>query len=195
MKLSDSLNQRKVLPCYLRVGLLPTDGGSKRSIDGTEMAGWSVLRWFSRADQKWHQLAPWQAQCDRMARLAPRHHKAAIHEDVRAEHAHHCHVRKRHLLSRFGAHRDILTDSDWASDKDRKSVSCVVTMIGEHCIRCHIATPSEPALSSGEVDHVDNVKGTSIGTGMQSMARDFGDERVVRVATDSSASKGSASRL
>ena len=36
---------------------------------------------------------------------------------------------------------DIFTDSDWASDKtDRKSVTCVVTMIGEHCIRmpnCH----------------------------------------------------------
>ena len=40
-----------------------------------------------------------------------------------------------------------------------------------------------------------NVKGASIGIGMQSMARDFGDERVVRIATDSSASKGIASRL
>ena len=146
-----------------------------------------------RSGNSWH---PGKAQRDRMARLAPRHHTAAIHEDVRAEHAHHCRdVRKRHLLSRSGAHRDIFTDSDWASDKDRKSVSCVVTMIGEHCIRCHIATQSAPALSSGEAEYVDNVKGTSIGTGMQSMARDFGDERVVRIATDSSASKGSASRL
>ena len=91
---------------------------------------------------------------------------------------------------------DILTDSDWAGDKiDRKSVSCVVTLIGGHCIRCQTATQTVPALSSGEADYVGNVKGGSVGIGMQSMARDFGDERVVRIATDSSASKGIASRL
>ena len=91
---------------------------------------------------------------------------------------------------------DIFTDSDWAGDKiDRKSVSCVVTLIGGHCIRCQTATQTVPALSSGEAEYVGNVKGGSVGIGMQSMARDFGDERVVRIATDSSASKGIASRL
>ena len=75
---------------------------------------------------------------------------------------------------------DILADSDRASDKtDRKSVSCVVTMIGEQCIRCQTATPSAPAWSSGEAEYVGNVKGASIGIGVQSMARDFGDERGV----------------
>ena len=88
---------------------------------------------------------------------------------------------------------DVSTDSDWAGDKiDRKSVSCVVTLIGGHCIRCQTATQTVPALSSGEAEYV---KGGSVGIGMQSMARDFGDERVVRIATDSSASKGIASRL
>ena len=91
---------------------------------------------------------------------------------------------------------EIFTDSDWAGDKiDRKSVSCVVTLIGGHCIRCQTATQTVPALSSGEAEYVGNVKGGSVGIGMQSMARDFGDERVVRIATDSSASKGIASRL
>ena len=66
----------------------------------------------------------------------------------------------------------------------------MVTMIGEHCIRCQTATQSAPALSSGEAEFLGNVKGASIGIGMQSTARDFGDERVVRIATDISASKG-----
>ena len=68
-------------------------------------------------------------------------------------------------------------------------------MIGEHCISSQTATQSAPALSSGEAEYLGNVKGASIGIGMQSMARDVGDERVVRIATDSSASKGIASRL
>ena len=91
---------------------------------------------------------------------------------------------------------DIFADSDWASDKtDRKSESCVVTLIGEHCIRCQTATQSAPALSSGEAEYVGNVKSGSFGIGMQSMARDFGEERVVRITTGSGASKGITSRL
>ena len=91
---------------------------------------------------------------------------------------------------------DILADSDAASARtDRKSVSRIVTMIGEHCIRCQTATQSAPALSSGDAEYVAIVKGASTGIGMQSMARDFGDERVVRIATDSSASNFIASRL
>ena len=68
-------------------------------------------------------------------------------------------------------------------------------MIGERCIRCQTATQSAPALFSGEAEYVGNVKGASIGIGMQSMARDFSDERIVRIATDSSASQGIAPRL
>ena len=51
------------------------------------------------------------------------------------------------------------------------------------------------ALSSGEAELVGNVKGASIGIRMQSMARYFGIERTVRIAMDSSASKGIASGL
>ena len=50
---------------------------------------------------------------------------------------------------------------------DRKSVSCVVTLIGGHCIRCQTATQTVPALSSGEAEYVGNVKGGSVGIGMQ----------------------------
>ena len=78
---------------------------------------------------------------------------------------------------------DTFTDSDWASDKtDRKSVSCVVTLIGEHCIRRQTATQSAPGLSSGEAEYVGNVEGASIGIAVRSMARDFRDERAVRIA-------------
>ena len=71
----------------------------------------------------------------------------------------------------------------------------VVTMIGEPCIICQTATQSAPTPSSGEAEYVGNVRGASVGIGLQSMARAFGDERTVRIATDSSASKGIASRL
>ena len=91
---------------------------------------------------------------------------------------------------------DIFADSDWASDKtDRKSESCVVKLIGEHCIRCQTATQSATALSSGDAEHVGNVKSGSFGIGMHPMARYFGDEQVVQIATDSGASKGITSRL
>ena len=63
-------------------------------------------------------------------------------------------------------------------------------MIGEHCIRCQTATQSALALSSGEAEFLGNVKGASIGIGMQLTARDFGDETsCVRIATDISASE------
>ena len=87
---------------------------------------------------------------------------------------------------------DIFADSDWVSDKtDRKSESCVVTLIEEHCIRCQTATQSATALSSGEAGYERNVKIGSFGIGVHPMARDFGDERVVLITTD----KGVTSRL
>ena len=42
-----------------------------------------------------------QARCDRVARLEPWHNQTAIHDGVRADLAHHRHVRKRHLVSSF----------------------------------------------------------------------------------------------
>ena len=55
---------------------------------------------------------------------------------------------------------DCFTDSDWASDiKDRKSVSCIVVMIGRNTIKVQVSTQTAPALSSGEAEYVANVKG------------------------------------
>ena len=39
---------------------------------------------------------------------------------------------------------DVHTDSDWAKDQDRKSVSCVVTMMSTHCLRVHVTTQTAP---------------------------------------------------
>ena len=91
---------------------------------------------------------------------------------------------------------DIYTDSDWASDPiDRKSVTCIVAMVGDHMIKTQVATQTTPALSSGEAEYVANVKGGSLGIGLRSMAADYGDEMKVRIHTDSSASKGIAQRI
>ena len=68
----------------------------------------------------------------------------------------------------------VCTDSDWVRDQDRENVSCVVTMMGTHCLRVQDATQAAPALSSGDSEFVAEVEGASAGIGMQSMARDVG---------------------
>ena len=32
---------------------------------------------------------------------------------------------------------DVYTNSDWAQEQDHKNVSCVVTMMGTHCLHCN----------------------------------------------------------
>ena len=49
---------------------------------------------------------------------------------------------------------DVYTDSDCALDQERKSVSCVVTMMGTHCLRLQVATQTARALSSSEAESV-----------------------------------------
>ena len=91
---------------------------------------------------------------------------------------------------------DVWTDSDWAGDTaDRKSVTCVIAMVGGHFLRSSVATQSSPALSSGEAEYVGNVKGGSIAIGIQAMAKDFGDDLKIRLRTDSSAAKGICGRI
>ena len=75
---------------------------------------------------------------------------------------------------------DACTDSDWARDQDRKSVSCVVSMMGTHCQRVQVATQTAPAHSSGEAEFVAQVKGASVGIGLQSMAREHGTKSLDR---------------
>ena len=89
---------------------------------------------------------------------------------------------------------DVHTDCDCSQDQDRKSVSCVVTMMGTHCLRVQVATHTAPALSSGEAEFVAQVKGASVGIGMQYLARDMGRKVLIRLHTDSTASRGVASR-
>ena len=90
---------------------------------------------------------------------------------------------------------DVYADSDWAQDPDRKSVSCVVTMHGKHCLRVQVATQTAPALSSGEAEFVAQVKGGSTAIGMRSMIRDMGGQVSIDLHTDSTAGKGIASRV
>ena len=45
-------------------------------------------------------------------------------------------------------------------DKTRKSVSCVVIMIGKHCLRVQVATQTAPALSPGEAEFAAHVNGS-----------------------------------
>ena len=90
---------------------------------------------------------------------------------------------------------DVYTDSDWAQDPDRKSVSCIVTMHGQHCLRVQVATQTAPALSSGEAEFVAQVKGGSTAIGMRSMIRDMGGQVAIDLHTDSTAGKGIASRV
>ena len=87
------------------------------------------------------------------------------------------------------AHRlDVYTDNDLAHDQDRMSVSCVVTMMGTHCLRAQVATQTAPALSTGGAKLVAQVTGASMRMCVQSMARDTVRKVSVRLHTDSTAS-------
>ena len=73
---------------------------------------------------------------------------------------------QRVVMQGMCGYADVWTDSDWASDLvDRKSVSCVVVMIGDHCIKTQVASQTVPALSSGEAEFLANVKGGSLSLG------------------------------
>eukprot|EP00973_Karenia_brevis_P088901 12329341-Karenia_brevis.AAC.1 len=54
----------------------------------------------------------------------------------------------------------------------------------KQCIKSRVSTQTAPALSSGEAESVSSVKARSTGFGMQSMAKDFGDEKKVIIHTD-----------
>ena len=70
---------------------------------------------------------------------------------------------------------NIWTDSDWAADLiDRKSVTSVVTMAGQHCIKAQAAAQGAPTLSSGEAEFFALVKCDSVALGIRNMLADFG---------------------
>ena len=67
---------------------------------------------------------------------------------------------------------DTFAAADWARTKPYQKLYLVCR------IRCQIVTQSAPVLFSVEAEYLDIVKGASIGITMQSMARNFGDERM-----------------
>ena len=84
---------------------------------------------------------------------------------------------------------DTFGNADWTSDKTDQKMYLVCRIL---CKMLHIR---HKVLFSVEAEYLGIVKGASIGITMQSMARDFGDERIFRIATDCSVSKGIAPRL
>ena len=64
---------------------------------------------------------------------------------------------------------DIYTESD-GQYKDRKTVSCAVTMMGSHCLRVKLQHRPH-RHSHREAEFAAQVKGASYGIGMQSMVR------------------------
>ena len=87
-----------------------------------------------------------------------------------------------------------LTESG-RKEQDRNSVSCVVTVIGKHCLREAVATQTTPPPSSSDAEFGAQVKGASVETGMQSMARDSGRKVSIRPYTVLTASKGIANTV
>ena len=88
-----------------------------------------------------------------------------------------------------------LTSTQKAIGHKTKSVSCIVIMMGTHCLRTRVATKMALALSSGEAEFVAQVKGASVGIGMQSVVRDMGRKDSMRLHIDSTASEGIANRV
>ena len=67
-----------------------------------------------------------------------------------------------HIQDEVDRH-NVYENVDWAQDQERKSVACVVTMMGTHCLRGQVASKTAPALSSSEAEFAAQVKGASAG--------------------------------
>ena len=90
---------------------------------------------------------------------------------------------------------DVEVDSDFAGDvRTRRSTAGVLVFHGKHLIKSQSSLQSTISLSSGEAEYYSAVTGAAYGLGMQAFLKDWGLEATVRVATDSTAGKGFASR-
>ena len=103
------------------------------------------------------------------------------------------------LVEKFGeqeaSHLRIYADSDWAGCiATRKSTSGGVAMLGNHQIKHWSTTQGVIALSSAEAELYGIVKATVQGMGLQSVARDLGEEVTMDIHTDSSAAMGVCNR-
>ena len=91
----------------------------------------------------------------------------------------------------------VYVDSDWAGCKvTRASTSGGMVTWGGGLLKSWSKTQGSVALSSGEAEFYAAVKGCAEGIGMKSLLADLGVElRAVEVVQDSTAAKGTASRI
>ena len=89
----------------------------------------------------------------------------------------------------------IYADSDWAGcRKTRKSTSGGVACHGMHCIRTWSSTQATIATSSGEAEFYALIESASRGLGLQTLAKDLGQNLGVDLYSDASAGRSMAFR-
>ena len=103
------------------------------------------------------------------------------------------------LIEFFGEqetnHMRVYADSDWAGCiATRRSTSGGVAMLGSHQLKHWSNTQGVVALSSAEAELYGIVKAAVQGIGLQSVARDLGEEVTMELCTDSSAALGVCNR-
>jgi hypothetical protein len=82
----------------------------------------------------------------------------------------------------------VYTDSDWAGDKaTRRSMSGGCVFHGDHVVKTWAKSQHVVALSSAEAELYAGTRGATECIGVQSMMKDLGEERAVRMSMDSSA--------
>ena len=90
----------------------------------------------------------------------------------------------------------VYVDSDWAGCKaTRKSTSGGAMTWGGGLLKSWARTQGTQALSSGEAEFCAAIKGSAEAIGMQSILGDMGIRVRITIYTDSSAAKGTASRI
>ena len=90
---------------------------------------------------------------------------------------------------------DVYVDSDHAGCVlTRKTTGGFSADFGAHCVKTGSALQSTIALSSGESEYYQLVKGAAIGLSIQALLQDWGLPVGVRIHSDSSAARGICSR-
>ena len=104
-------------------------------------------------------------------------------------------VQKFEMQSRVG-YLNMMVDSDHAGCVvTRRSTTGTALFHGKHLLRASSNTQTVISMSTGESEFDVIVKGTSIGLGAASMAKDYQVDLRLVVSTDATAGKGIAPRL
>ena len=89
----------------------------------------------------------------------------------------------------------VWTDTDYAGcPVTRKSTRGGVCMLNNHTIKAWCVIQTSIARSSGEAEYYGMVRGAAQGLGIQSLLRDLGIERKIKLKTDASVAKAISSR-